>query len=198
MFSVAQIIGWLLLYRYVALFSVVAIEGPISTLIAGYLSSLGLLNFWIAYVVAVSGDLASDAGYYALGRFGRERFVKKYGHYVGITSDKIVALEKHFEKHGGKMLVFGKIADPLSSTIQTLSGMTMMRFSIYASYNTAATVLKSFILISVGYYFGEALHQADIIRRTVGIAASVIGILVVSVYFIYRKVKQEELLEKDG
>src|SRR3989338_1390938 len=87
MFSVAQIIGWLLLYRYVALFSVVAIEGPISTLIAGYLSSLGLLNFWIAYVVAVSGDLASDAGYYALGRFGRERFVKKYGHYVGIASD---------------------------------------------------------------------------------------------------------------
>ena len=197
MFSVGQILGWLLLYKYAALFAVVAVEGPISTLIAGYLSSLGLFDFWTAYIVAVAGDLASDAGYYTLGRFGRERFVKKYGHYVGITPDRITALEKHFDNHGGKMLIFGKIADPLSSTIQTISGMTRMKLSTYATYNVAATIFKSFILILVGFYFGEALHQADIIRRTVGITAIVIGILIVAVYFIYRKTKQEELLEKD-
>jgi len=197
MFSVVQILGWLLLYKYTALFAVVAIEGPIATLIAGYLSSLGLLDFWVAYMVAVAGDLTSDAGYYTLGRLGRERFVKKYGCYVGITASRIAALEKHFDNHGGKMLVFGKIADPLSATIQTISGMTRMRISTYATYNISATVLKSLILISVGFYFGEALNQADIIRRTFGIIASVIGILVVAVYFIYRKVKQEELLGKN-
>ena len=197
MFSVVQILGWLLLYKYTALFAVVAIEGPIATLIAGYLSSLGLLDFWVAYMVAVAGDLTSDAGYYTLGRLGRERFVKKYGCYVGITASRIAALEKHFDNHGGKILVFGKIADPLSSTIQTISGMTRMKVSTYAYYNITATVLKSLILISIGFYFGEALNQSDIIRRIFGIIASVIGILVVVVYFIYRKVKQEELLGKN-
>ena len=49
---------------------VTVLEGPIVTVIAAYMASLGLLNLYAVYVICVLGDLVGDAGIYALGRWG--------------------------------------------------------------------------------------------------------------------------------
>ena len=61
MFSLDQIIGWLLVYKYFILFPVMVIEGPIITIIAGFLSSLELLNPFLVYVVVVIADLTGSS-----------------------------------------------------------------------------------------------------------------------------------------
>ena len=40
----ATVISWLLAYRYAILFPLVIIEGPIVTILAGFLASLGQFN----------------------------------------------------------------------------------------------------------------------------------------------------------
>jgi membrane protein DedA with SNARE-associated domain len=59
-FTLSQIINWLEVYKYFVLFPVTIFEGPIITVIAGYLSSLGFLNFYVAYGVIVLGDTVGD------------------------------------------------------------------------------------------------------------------------------------------
>jgi len=196
-FSLEQIIPWLEHYKYFAIFPLAFIEGPITTIIAGFLSSLGYLSFPISYIIIVIADLSSDVGYYALGRWGRKKLIEKYGHYVGITMSRMEKLESHFQNHGGKMLIFGKIADPLSSTVQTIAGATKMPFSEFLYYNIISTFPKSLILLTAGFYFGEAIHQVNLYRQIVGIAASIVGIVILFTYFIYRRKKQKEL-EKYG
>lgn len=183
-----QIIGLLLEYKYLIMFPLVMLEGPITTIIAGFLSSTGQLNFWLAYFLAAVADLTSDAGYYFLGRFGREKFIEKYGHYVGITGAVIEKLENQFRKHGGKMLVFGKIADPLSSTIQATAGLTKMNFKKYAFWNVIATFPKSLLLLTIGFYFGEAVSSVNFYQKIIGIIASVAGLGIIAAYFSYRRI----------
>lgn len=107
-FSLDQIIGWLVVYRYFILFPVMVLEGPIITIIAGFLSSLELLNPFLVYAVVVIADLFGDFVYYAIGRWGRKNFINKWGKYIGLSAAKIIRLESHFEKHTRKTLIFGK------------------------------------------------------------------------------------------
>ncbi|MCX6702870.1 MAG: DedA family protein [Candidatus Wolfebacteria bacterium] len=167
-------------------------EGPIATMVAGFLSSLGYMNLWLVYFLVVVADLSSDALYYALGRWGRKKFIEKYGHYVGITKERIEKLEGQFHRHGDKMLIFGKIADPLSSTIQTIAGTSRMNLRKYIFWNVVATLPKSLILVVFGYYFGEAIHSADSYRQILGVAISVLGIIVIGAYLLYRSKKKKE------
>ena len=191
--SVVELTNLLLQYKYLIIFPIVMFEGPITTIVAGFLSSLGYFNFWFTYLLVVIADLASDALYYTLGRWGRKRFIENWGHYFGITIPRLEKLEKHFRKNGGKMLIFGKIADPLSSTIQTTAGIVNMNLREYFWYNIIATVPKSLILISIGFYFGEAVAETNFYRQLIGIAASILGITAFSVYWLYRRKKQREI-----
>ena len=43
----ATVLTWLLAYRYVILFPLVVIVGPIVTILAGFLASLGQFNLFI-------------------------------------------------------------------------------------------------------------------------------------------------------
>jgi membrane protein DedA with SNARE-associated domain len=188
------LISILLTYKYLVVFPAVFFEGPVTTIIVGFLTSLHYFNFIIAYVIIVLADLASDVMYYFLGRFGHEHLIARFGRYVGITKERMEKLRTHFEGHGGKMLVIGKIADPLSSTMQALAGAARMPFGWYILVNIFATLPKSLILLSAGYYFGEAFNQVDAYRKIVGIWGSVIAAIVLFGYLIVRKKESAHLL----
>ncbi len=188
-----KIFALLLSYKYFIFFPLVLFEGPITTIIAGLLCSLGYMDFILTYILAAVADLTSDAGYYALGRWGRQRIVEKYGRYFGVTASRMEKLENQFKNYGVKMLAFGKVADPLSSTIQTIAGLTKMNFNKYFSWNIAITFPKSLILLAIGFYFGEAINKANFYRQLIGIFASIMGIIFIAVYFIYRNSVEKKL-----
>jgi len=95
-----ELIQWLLDYRYFILFPIVAIEGPIATLIAGFLVFLGKFNFLVVYGLIIAADLAGDTLYYLLGRGGKA-CVDKWGHRLHITAKRMERLNLHFKRHPG-------------------------------------------------------------------------------------------------
>ncbi|MCL4354044.1 VTT domain-containing protein, partial [Patescibacteria group bacterium] len=134
-FSLDQIIGWLLVYKYVILFPVMVIEGPIITIIAGFLSSLDFLNIFIVFPVIVVADLTGDFIYYSIGRWGREGFLDKWGHYFGINAEKVVKLENHFEKHTRKTLIFGKLSHAFGAPILVAAGIVKIPIGRFMWFN---------------------------------------------------------------
>ena len=168
-------------------------EGPVTTLAAGFLCSLGYMNFLLTYFLAAIADLTSDAGYYALGRWGRKKVVEKHAHRVGITPERVEKLENRFRNHEVKMLAFGKIADPLSSTIQTIAGLSKMDFKKYFWWNSIITLPKSLLILTIGFYFGEAIGQADFYRQVFGIIVSIAGVAIIVAYLIYRRIFEKKI-----
>ncbi len=66
-----HIIRFLIRYKYQVLFPITVIEGPIITIVSGFLVSRGYLSFASTLFVVLSGDLLSDSFLYGVGKFGR-------------------------------------------------------------------------------------------------------------------------------
>ena len=189
-FSLDQVIGWILVYKYFILFPVMVIEGPIITIIAGFLASLDFLNIFIVYPVVVMADLIGDFIYYAIGRWGRERFVDKWGRYIGVTPSNVERLENHFEKHTKKTLIFGKISHAFGAPILVAAGIVKVPLGEFMWFNFLATLPKSLIFLLIGFYFGQAYVRLNKYLDYFSISILVLVALLVIFYYVYKRYKK--------
>jgi len=167
--SLTKIINLLLAYKYMLLFPIAVIEGPIITVIAGFLSSKGLFMLWIAYAIVVFADFAGDTLYYSIGKFGGRPFIRRFGHYLKIDENKLASAENYFKNHGGKTLLFGKI-QAWGALILIAAGIGKMHYWRFILFCMLGTIPKSLLFILIGYYFG---HAYDLINRYLGIAGAI-------------------------
>ncbi len=179
-----KIFSLLIQYKYLVLFPAIVIEGPIVTVIAGFLSSLGYFNLLALYIVAATGDLAGDTIYYALGRWGGRGFINKWGKYLKINLENVTRLEKIFREHGGKTLMAGKITHLIGAPILAAAGAAKMSYKKFLLFNTAATLPKSLVLVLIGYYFGKEYMHINKILDYITFATL---LLITVILFIFRK-----------
>jgi membrane protein DedA with SNARE-associated domain len=172
-------------YGYLLLFPIAIIEGPIISIIGGFLISTKVLNPFITYPVLVMGDVVGDTLYYLLGRLGGERLVLRWGHWVGITPSSLKKAENTLHKHGAKLYLFGKVQG-LGSLILIAAGITKMPFPRYIWINTMITFVKTFILVLIGYYFGYAYATIDGYLNRIGIICSFVIVAVLISYYFNR------------
>jgi membrane protein DedA with SNARE-associated domain len=189
--SFQQIIILLATYKYFFLFPVVVVEGPIITVIAGFLSSLGHLNIFITYMVVVAGDIAGDSMYYAFGYYGRRRFIERWGRFLGITLERVQRLEKHFKKHSGKTLITGKLSHAIGAVVLVAAGIAKVPFGKFFWYSLLSTLPKSLILLLIGFYFGEAYNKIKMYLDYTAIGTIGLAILFIAIYFITKKVSKK-------
>lgn len=183
---IEEITQLLIQYKYFLLLPIVIVEGPIITVIAGFIVSLGFMNLIITYMVVVLGDVGGDIIYYAIGRWGREKFLQRWGKYIGFPIEKVVPVEKHFEKHGAKTLFIGKMAHGIGGILLVAAGLVKMPFLKFVSANFFATLLKSLVLLLLGYFFGQAMDNINSIFGFIGALSLGIGIIVIIIFF-YRQ-----------
>ena len=160
-FSLTQIISLLTAYRYIILFPFVVFEGPIITVIAALLASLGYLNIFLVYAVVVIGDVTGDCIYYAIGRWGGKQFIARWGKYIGINLEKINQLENCFKKNGKKILIIGKLTHAVGIIVLTTAGIAKMNIKDFILFNFIPTLPKSLFLIILGFYFGQTYTKIN-------------------------------------
>jgi membrane protein DedA with SNARE-associated domain len=194
--TTATVLGWLTTYRYLILFPIAVIEGPIVTILAGFLASLGEMNLWICYPLIVVADVLGDVFMYAQGRWGGKPIVEKWGHFFGIKPTIITRLEEHFKKHPGKTLVLGKLSHFFGGPILIAAGMARMQLSAFIWFNFLATLPKSLILLLVGFYFGAAYATLDHFFKFASWVALALIVLCLVTYLIIAKLGKKYLEEK--
>src|ERR1035437_9407723 len=80
------------------LFPLAVIEGPIVTIVAGWVGRLGYLPLGWAMLVLVLADLVGDSLLYALGRVGTDILPQKLRQVFGVTDARIALVAEHFSK----------------------------------------------------------------------------------------------------
>lgn len=175
---------WILQYKYLVIFPFSVFEGPIITIISGFLASAGMLNFWVVYAVVVGGDLFSDNMYYVMGRFGRQKFIDKYGKYFGLHPERVAKMELHFQNHPWKIFTFGKFAHGTGSIILVAAGISRVPYFKFIGYNIPTTLLNSMLMLVIGFYFGHAYKTID---TYLGYYVIGVLILVLIAYFYFSK-----------
>jgi membrane protein DedA with SNARE-associated domain len=186
-FTPDHFVQWLLLYRYLILFPLVALEGPIITVIAGSLVATSFMSAPVAFLVIVAGDLFGDSFYYFLGKWGGTKFVERWGRFFGINPKLAEDLKNHFDSHAGKTLFLGKISHGIGGIFLAAAGMADMPYSRFIWFNFLATLIKSATLLLIGYYFGQALTRINSIVQLVAFVLIILLIVALAYYIFSRK-----------
>ena len=186
-FSFAQIFGWLINYKYLILLPVTVVEGPIITVIAGFLASTGVLELFTAFAVVIVGDVIGDTLYYSIGRWGREKFVARWGKYIGLSLERVQKMEHQFEKRGKMILIWGKISHVFGAVILVSAGISKVKFKDFIFLNFIASLPKSALLLLIGFYFGQAYVRINKYFDYSVIIMFGLGIAAIIVYWITKK-----------
>lgn len=137
------------------------LEGPIVTVIAAYMASLGLMNVYAVFAVCVVGDLIGDAILYMVGRFGPRSLPGRWQVRLGLRRKQRKGLESHFAQVGGRTLIIGKLTHSAGAAVLVASGAGKMPIWSFLWYNLLGTLPKTAGFTILGYVFGYAYSTID-------------------------------------
>lgn len=186
MWSLDKIVYLLEYYRYLLLFPIATFEGPIISVISGFLASKGYFSLAGVCIVVIIADLTGDTIYYAIGRYGGRAFIRKWGKYFGINDEKIFGIENHFKDHAGKTLLFSK-TQAIGSVILASAGLSKMPYKKFIWFNLLGTAVKSTLLVFIGFYFGRLYNSLNTYLNYAALVFFIIGAIVVRHFFKHRK-----------
>lgn len=187
MFSLETIQSLLIAYKYEILFPLSTLEGPVAALISGFLWSISIFNFYIAFAILIAGEMTGDTIYYLIGRYGGRPFIKKWGHIFKINDKKIESTERHYKKHAGKTLIFAK-TQAIGAVFLAAAGLAKMPYLKYIFLNFIGSLIKTFILLLLGFYFGQAYV---LINKYLGYYFLISVLLIIVFVVIYTLVKRK-------
>lgn len=181
-------------YGYFILIPITIIEGPVATLIAGFLASLGYFNLVIVYIIAFVGDVAGDLIYYAVGRWGSRKIIAR-GSFLGINLENARKLESHFKDHAGKTLLFGKWTHSIGGAILIAGGMAKVPIKKFILFNSIGSIPKVLVFLLLGYYFGSAYGKINEYFGYASLAILIGIILIVAIYILIRRFRKQIKLD---
>ncbi|HEY5220714.1 MAG TPA: DedA family protein [Candidatus Paceibacterota bacterium] len=177
-------VQWVLHHGYPLLFIVMLIEGPVITAAGAFAAALHYMNVWTVLLLSVLANLIPDLVYYAIGYWGRASFINKYGHYIGITPERIATTEKLAEQHSGKSIFMIKMLPLLATPGLILVGATRMDVKKYAFWSLVVTVPTSLLYLIIGYYFGAAYNTIQhYLNLGIYVALAAVAVIILIAYF---------------
>jgi membrane protein DedA with SNARE-associated domain len=170
------------------IFPIATIEGPIITMVSGFLISLGILSFIPTFLVVFAGDMISDSFYFVLGARGR-KFVERIT-FLRITEARLAKIEKHYEKYPGKTFLVSKASYGVGSLFLVAAGASKMAYQKFLEYITPMNAVRSTILLLIGYYLGRAVRYSGTYLEYYTLA---VIILLPIGYYIIKKIHENNI-----
>lgn len=173
-------------YGYYAVFLIIGVESvgiPLpgeTALIAAatYAATTGHLNIWIIFAAAAAGAIIGDNVGYWIGYKGGYRLARKYGPKIRLDERKLKVGRYIFDRHGGKVVFFGRFVSVLRTFAAFLAGTVRMSWPRFLTYNALGGLVWSAIF-SFGFYAaGNWLQRASAIVEYVAIAIAVAAVVI--------------------
>ena len=193
-----QIFEFLSHYGYAIMLPLMIIEGPVVTIIAAMLASLGAFNVFIVLILSVIGDMGGDIIFYGLGYKYGMGFVRRVGKYMGITEKLVLRMEKYFKHHGGKTIVAVKSTTGLCWATFTAAGIAKMDFKKFVKYSFLGGIIWSGFLVAMGYFYGYLWREIKQYIEWIGWLIFTLAIGSFIFVNFYKNYKAKKLLEKNG
>ena len=206
MFEIAtrEAINLLQTYGYLAVFALVGLESAgiplpgetmllVAAVYAGTTHQLAI--GWVIAAAALGAILGDNLGYLA-GREGGFRLLRRYGHYVRLNDRKLKLAVYLFDRHGPKVVFFGRFVAVLRTWAAIVAGSVRMRWVPFLVFNAAGGILWATLYGIAGYILGNNVQQlAGIIGRAT-LALAVIAIAIFLILIRRYELRWEEEAER--
>ncbi len=172
-------------YKYIILFPLAIVEGPIVAVVAGFLCTNKLLNLALVYPIIILGDITGDSLCYLLGRFGVPKFFKKIAKKFGASPEKMARVKSYFDTNPIKTISLSKITLGIGVAGIYLAGNAKIPYSKFISVCIVTSAVQYVFYLAIGLLFGSAYLQ---ISRYLDVASAAIIIttLTAILFFIIK------------
>ncbi len=193
--SSVSLVSLLLKYRYWILFPAAAIEGPVVAIIAGFFVSLGYLQPLPSYIILLFGDIIPDTFYYWLGHLSHQvNFLKRHGHRVGITENRLKTIEHLWQRHTFKSALLSKWAYGMSTPLLMSAGLARLSLKKFLLSVVSITIIQYGLLMIGGYYFGSSYQLLNTYIKDAGLVVAAVVVVLLAVYFLASRYAKRVLL----
>ena len=156
-------------YGYLAVFVLVGAEslgvplpGETALITAAiYAGHTHRLNPWLIFLVASAAAIIGDNIGYWIGDKGGYRLARRYGPKVRLDERKLKTARYLFDRHGGKVVFFGRFVSVLRTYAAFLAGTSKMRWRRFLPANAAGGIVWAGIYTLAAYLAGNALQRAS-------------------------------------
>jgi membrane protein DedA with SNARE-associated domain len=180
----------LLAYKYIILVPLAIIEGPITSVVAGFLSTSGIFNLLIVFPIMVLGDMIGDSVFYGLGRWG-SGILARHGHRVGATPERLEEARVYFSNNHHKALVLSKLVHGIGLSGLIVAGSLKVPYIRYIKTCILIALGQSLIFLMIGVFFGHAYLQIGKYLNNFAAGISVIALFVI-LLIVFNKYKNRK------
>lgn len=185
-------------YGYAAVFVFVMLESlgvPIpgetmlitAALYAGATHNLEIVLVWaVAALAAIIGD---NIGY-ALGRFGGYELLRRHGSKIRVDAAKLKVGKLVFDRHGAKVVFFGRFVSILRTYAAFLAGVNQMEYPRFLAFNAAGGIVWSAIYAFGFYFAGSTLRR---LRSSFDIAIGAAAAIIVIAFVLWVRHNEKRL-----
>jgi membrane protein DedA with SNARE-associated domain len=160
-------------------------------LAAVYAGATGQLD--IATVIAtaiVAATIGDNCGFW-IGRIYGTQLLERYGRFINLTESRLEVGRYLFERHGGKIVFFGRFVAVLRVFAAVLAGLNKYCWKRFLFFNAAGACAWATIMGMGGYYFGDSIHR---VSGPLSIAALAIALIGVVAFMVIMR-QQEKRIE---
>ena len=139
---------------------------------------------------AALGAIIGDNIGYVLGRVGGYRLLRRYGHYVRVDEHRVKIGRYLFDRHGGKVVFFGRFVSILRTYATFLAGTMRMAWGRFLVFNAAGGIVWALVFGLAFYYFGSVL---DALRTPIDIVIGIVALIVIVAVVVLLRRKEKQL-----
>ena len=168
----------LITYKYLLIIPLAIIEGPIVSVICGFLITLGFFNPFIIFIIMIVGDIIGDGMYYYIGYSGG-----KLLRYFKISEAKIEKAKKYFHENHHKAIILSKLIHGVGFTGLVAAGVLHMPYKRFFKACIIVSIIQSIVMLTIGIAFGHAytivgklLNFYSAIASVLALAAAILAI----------------------
>jgi membrane protein DedA with SNARE-associated domain len=166
-------------WNYLFLALLVAVEGPIATLLGAAAASAGLMRLWGVFLAAALGNLTADTLWYLLGYSGNIKTAQRLGRWAGFNPKYADHLTSAMQSHGLKILFFAKLTAGFMIPALIATGLARLPWKRWFPVLLLGEMIWSGILITIGYFTTEAIKDVSQIVAYIILAFSILFLIVI-------------------
>jgi membrane protein DedA with SNARE-associated domain len=166
-------------WTYIVLAALVAVEGPIATLLGAAAASAGLMNPGWVFLAAAAGNLTADSLWYTLGYIGKIDWLLRIEKKLGIKGDIMARLEIEMRKHAARILFVAKLTLSLMIPALVAAGLVKAPWKRWFPAIFSGEMIWTGSLVLIGFYATEAIKRVE-----AGVEYAALGGTVIFVLFL--------------
>lgn len=143
-------------HKYLFIFIGVSIEGLNSTILAGFLASVGAVSLWPAFFLCIAGQVLNCFGWYAVGYFAGSKPIDKWGRKDEKSRKIIEKVEGYFKRYSGRAIFIAHVTWSLTIATMIMAGSFKYDLKKFALYNFLGSTLWVLMVFFVGFFFGQS------------------------------------------